>query len=71
MIKVKENKDWTEKFDAKVDKHKKRLRDPLEVGEKVLVLTKRLRKKDVPERLYKSTTENKNFFNRERTFTIS
>ena len=71
LIKVKESRDQTEKYDAKVDRRKKRLRDPLEVGEKVLVLAKRLRKKDVPERLYKSTTENKNFFNRERTFTIS
>ena len=34
LIKVKENKDQTEKSDAKVDRHKRRLRDPLEVGEK-------------------------------------
>ena len=42
LIKVKESRDQTEKYDAKVDRRKKRLRDPLEVGEKVLVLAKRL-----------------------------
>ena len=71
MIKVKENRDQTERFDIKLDRHKKRLRDPLEIGEKVLVLAEHLRKKDVPGRLYKSTTENKSFFNRDRTFIIS
>ena len=34
------------------------------VGEKVLVLAERLRKKDAPGNLYKSTTENTPFFNR-------
>ena len=36
-----------------------------------MVLAKRFRKEDVPGRLYKSTTENKSFFNRGRTFIIS
>ena len=71
MIKVKEDRDWGERFDSELNRHKKQLRDPLEIGEKVLVLAKRLRKKDAPERLYKSTTENKTFFNRERIFKIS
>ena len=47
MIKVKENRDQTESFDVKVDRCKKRLRDPLEEGEKVLVLAERLRKKEL------------------------
>ena len=71
MIKVKENKDPTERFDAKGDRPKKRLRDPLEIGEKVLVLAECLSKKDVPERLYKSTTQIKSFFNRDTAFIIS
>ena len=71
LIKVKESRDQTEKYDAKVDRRKKRLRDPLEVGEKVLVLAKRLRKKVSSVRLYKSTTEHKSFFNRDRSFAIS
>ena len=69
LIKVKENRDRTEKFDTKVDRRKKWLRDPLEIGEKVLVLAERLR--TAPGRLHKSTTENKSFFDRYRTFTIS
>ena len=47
------------------------MRDPSEIDEKVIVLAERLRKKDAPGRLYKSTTENKTFFNRDRIFTIS
>ena len=42
LIKVKENRDWTEKFDAKDDIRKKHLRNPLEAGEKVLVLAEHL-----------------------------
>ena len=71
LIKVKESRDQTEKYDAKVDRRKKRLSDPLEAGEKVLVLAKRLRKKVSSLRLYKSTTEHQSFFNRDRSFAIS
>ena len=42
----------------------KKLRDPLQIGEKVLVLSKRLRKKDASGRLYKATTQNKSFFSK-------
>ena len=35
--------------------------DQLDIGEKVLVLAERLKKKDAPGRLYKSTTENRPF----------
>ena len=45
LIKVKENRDRTKQFDPKVDRRKKHLADPLEVGENVLVLDERLRKK--------------------------
>ena len=44
-MKVKEDRGRRERFDSKIDRGKKRLRDPLEIGEKVLVLAKRLRKK--------------------------
>ena len=69
MIKVKENRDWTERFDSKVDRRKKRFRDPLEIRKKVLVLAQRLRKKDAFGRLRKSTTENKSFL-ADRAFAI-
>ena len=71
FVKVKENRDQTERFNAKVDRRKKRLRDPLELGETVFIFAELLRKKDAPGRLYKSTRENKSFFNRDRTFIIS
>ena len=45
LIKVKENRDRKKQFDPKVDRRKKHLADPLEVGENVLVLDERLRKK--------------------------
>ena len=41
------------------------------IDEKVLVLVQRLRKKDAPGRLYKSTTENRPYFNRSRIFTVN
>ena len=49
---------------------KKTLRNPLNFTEKFLVLAERLRKKDAPGRLYKSSTENMPFFNTNRIFTI-
>ena len=70
MIKVKENRDWAERFNTQLDRRKRRLRNPLEIGQKVLVLAERAWK-DVPGRLLKSKTENKIFFNRDRTFIIS
>ena len=71
MIKVKEDRDRGERFVSKIDRCKKRLSSPLEIGKKVLVLADQLRKKDAPGRLYKTTIENKNFFNRDRIFKIS
>ena len=77
---------YREKFDfyrpEKVGKHAarhnlkkdiqqpKKLRDPLSIGEKVLMLAERLKKKDTPGRLYKSTIQNKPFFNKNRVFII-
>ena len=55
------------RFDKKT---RKKLRSPLTVGEKVLVLAERLRKKDAPRNLYKSTTQNISFFNREEIFIV-
>ena len=37
---------------------------------KGLILSERLRKKDAPENLYKASTDNIPFFNRNRIFTI-
>ena len=59
------------KHDMNVDfRKKKKLREPLAVGERVLILASRLKKKDAPGVLYKSTTENKPFFSRKQVYVI-
>ena len=57
--------------DLTVDfKRKKKLRDPLTIGERVLILASRLKKKDAPGVLYKSTTENKPFFSKKQVYIV-
>ena len=51
-------------------KRKKRLRESLRIGERVLILASRLKKKDAPGVLYKSTTENKPFFSKKHIYTV-
>ena len=51
-------------------KTRKKLRSPLTVAEKVLVLGERLRKNNTLGNLYKSTTENISFINREEIFIV-
>ena len=51
-------------------KRKKKLRNPLTVGKRVLILASRLRKKDAPGVLYKSTTENKSFFSKKQVYIV-
>ena len=58
------------KYEAKKNKRQKRLRSPLFLDEKVLILAERLKKKDAPSKLYKSSTDNIPFFNRDKVFTI-
>ena len=53
-----------------IKKTRKKLLSPLTVGEKVLVLAERLRKKDAPGNLHKSTTENISFYKREEIFIV-
>ena len=49
---------------------KKKLREPLEINEKVLILAERTKKKDAPGLLFKSTTQSIPFFNKKEIFTI-
>ena len=58
------------KYDLKKDRRKKQLRSPLNIGEQVLILAERIKKKDAPGFLFKASTENRPFFNREHIFTI-
>ena len=59
-----------EQYNEKIDKRKRKLRSPLNLDKKVLVLAERLRKKDAPGNLYKASTDNIPFFSRNRIFTI-
>ena len=71
LIKVKQHAERYERAD--VDKDKKlcrKLTEPLKIGEKVLALAERLKKKDAPGNLYKSTTKNISFFTREQVFVV-
>ena len=56
--------------DKKLISRRKQLREPLIEGEKVLVLAERLKKKDAPGVLFKSTTKNIPFFNRNEIFVV-
>ena len=59
------------KHDINVDlRRQKKLREPLAIGERVLILASRLKKKDAPGVLYKSTTENKPFFSRKQVYVV-
>ena len=49
---------------------RRKLREPLKIGEKVLALAERIKKKDAPHNLFKSTTENTSFFDREQLFIV-
>ena len=66
LWKIGTNQLRNEKYDEKIDRRKRKLRSPLNLDEKVLVLAERLKKKDAPGSLYKTSTENIPFFNRGR-----
>ena len=68
--KIENNQMRNDKYDQNIDRRKSTLRDPLNLDEKVLVLAERLKKKDAPGNLYKASTDNIPFFNRNRIFTI-
>ena len=65
----KENKRY-KRYMSKKDSYKRKLRDPLSIGERVLVLSERLKKKDAQGKLYKASTQNKTFYNKNRIFII-
>ena len=60
----------TKRYLIKKDLNKRKLREPLMIGEKVLILAERIKKKDAPGRLYKPTTQNKSFFNKDKIFIV-
>ena len=74
IVRVSKDAERYKRHDVRQDKklisQRKQLREPLIEGEKVLVLAKRLKKKDAPGVLFKSTTENIPFFNRNQIFIV-
>ena len=71
MLKVSKSAERYSRNDERLEKKsRKKLRSPLMVGKKVLVLAERLIKKDAPGNLYKNTTENMPFFNRNELFIV-
>ena len=70
LRKVEKNKIRIAKYNQKIDRRKRTLRSPLNLSEKVFVLAERLKKKDAPSKLYKASTKNMPFFNRNRVFSI-
>ena len=70
LRKIENNQMRNDKYDTKTDRRKRTLRSPLNLDKKVLALVKRLKKKDTPGNLYKASTENMSFFNRNRIFTL-
>ena len=76
-----EDDNFRQKFDfiglerlVKIMKELKDIRSkkiqPLMIGEKVLSLSERIKKKDAPGKLYKSTTQNQSFFNKDKIFIV-
>ena len=74
LVRVSKDADRYKRHDVRHDKklisRRKQLREPSNEGEKVLVLAERLKKKDAPGALFKSTTENIPFFNRNEIFIV-
>ena len=70
LKKVDNNNFRNNKYNARKDRRQKKLRNPLYLDEKVLVLAEILKKKDAPSKFFKSSTDNIPFYNREKIFAI-
>ena len=58
-------------MDKEDDWKRRKLRGPLDIREKVLIVAEHLKNKDAPGFLYNSSTKNKPFFNRDEIFKIN
>ena len=71
LVKVQKHTERYERSDIRSDKYfRKKSRSPSEVGKKAPALAARLKIKDAPAALCKTTTENSPFFNCEQIFTV-
>ena len=70
--------DKTKRLHERLDRYNRRrytskrrmLKEDLMIGEKVLILAERIKKKDASGRFYKQSVQNISYFNKERTFMI-
>ena len=63
--------DRLDRYDQKKYSLKRRkLRDNLNIGEKVLVLAERIKKKSAPGKFFKQSVQKISYFNKEKTFLI-
>ena len=66
---MKKDADRKTRYAKKIYKRKTtKLPKKLDTGDRVLVLAERLKKKDAPRKFYKSSTQNKSFFNNDKIF---
>ena len=71
LKKVSKDAERYSRYNAKRHKKsKKKLRSPLNLGEIVYVLSARIKKKDAPSIFYKSSTDKKSFFNKNKKFVV-
>ena len=71
LVKVKQHAERYKRADVEKDKkYYRKLREPLKIIEKVLMLAECSKKKDAPGNFYQSTTTNISFFNREQVFIV-
>ena len=69
--KIKQVNDRLDRYDGKKYSVKRRkLRENLNVGERVLVLAERIKKKSAPGKFYKHLIQNIAYFNKEQVFAI-
>ena len=60
-----------DRFDKKIYQRKrKKLRENLNVGERVYILAKRIKKKSTPGKFYKQSVQNNSYFNKETIYII-
>ena len=54
----------------KYDRKRKKLRENLNIGERVYVLAERIKKNSAPGKFYKQSVQNISYFNKDTVFTI-
>ena len=60
-----------DRYDDKVyERKRKKLREKLDVGERVYVLAGRIKKKSAPGKFYKETVQNISYFNKETIYVV-